>query len=278
MDRALSLHIGVNQPRLPSFGERLTHSEANAWRMAGLAHQAGYRSIRVLLGEQATRQAVHEALAGAASTLGKGDTLFVSFSGHGMQKRELVSDLMQDERDGLDEAWCLSDSEFLDDKLVGYWRLFDPGVRILMVTESCYGGGMGRYGNKGPAPHGGVAGRRRPERVDPPVVYRGDESRIKKAPADTLGIRASLLLIAACGENQLAQDGLFSCKLFKVWNDGAFDGTFSDLYQEVHDLVIADPSGQDPRMLMVGAPNTAFQDEPAFHLRRRPPGSSQAYR
>jgi len=269
MDRALSLHIGVNQPRLSSFGDRLTHSEANAWRMAGLAHQAGYRSIRVLLGEQATRQAVHEALAGAASTLGKGDTLFVSFSGHGMQKRELVSDLMQDERDGLDEAWCLPDFELVDDQLVAYWRLFQPDVRILMVTESCYGGGMDRWGNKGP-----VAGRRRPAVIDRPVVYRGEEPAapalyIRKAPADNLGIRASLLMLSACREDQLAHDGLFSCTLFEVWNEGRFDGTFYDLYQEVHDRVIADPSGQEPRIAMVGAADPEFPRQPAFRLKAR---------
>jgi len=268
MDRALSLHIGVNQPRLPSFGERLTHSEANAWRMAGLAHQAGYRSLRVLLGREATQQAVHEVLAGAASTLRDGDTLFVSFSGHGIQMRE-VGPSRPDEREGLDEAWCLSDSEFLDDKLVGYWRLFDPGVRILMVTESCYGGGMDRWGNKGP-----VAGRRRPAVIDRPVVYRGEEPAapalyIRKAPADNLGIRASLLMLSACREDQLAHDGLFSCTLFEVWNEGRFDGTFYDLYQEVRDHPVVDPSGQEPRIAMVGAADPEFPRQPAFRLKAR---------
>jgi metacaspase-1 len=283
MDRAVSIHIGVNQPRERSPGDPLQHSETTAWRMAELAHQAGYRSLLVLQGEEATRQAVHDALAGAAQALGSGDILFVSFSGHGTRLRDLPVE--QDERDGWDEAWCLSDSLLVDDKLAGYWRLFDAGVRILVVTESCYGGGMGRLGDHHAQQGGAPAGR--PARVVRPV-YRGAPPGegaedaappcIDRAPHDADGIRASLLLLSACREWQRAQDGLFSHHLFDVWNGGAYTGSFCELYRQLRARVVAEGCSQEPCILMLGAADPGFSLEPAFHLQRRTGGRRPGYR
>jgi hypothetical protein len=283
MVRAVSIHIGVNQPRERSPGQRLRHSEDNAWKMAELAHQAGYRSITVLQGGEATRQVVHDALAGCATKLASGDTLFVSFSGHGTRQRDHTLD--KDERDDCDEAWCLSDSVLVDDQVVGYWRLFDAGVRIVAVTESCYGGGMGRDWDR-PVAHGGAApglARR------PAVVYRGGASGetaaadpwapcIDTAPRHADGIRASLLLLSACGEQQLARDGLFSRHLLNVWSNGEFSGSYCELYRQVRDRVVAEACGQAPRISMFGSPDHRFSLDPAFHVHRHAAGFRAGYR
>ncbi|MFL5386143.1 MAG: caspase family protein [Longimicrobiaceae bacterium] len=278
MDRAVSVHVGVNQPRERSPGDPLKHSEATAWRMAELAHQAGYRSLRVLQGPEATRQAVHDALAGAASALENGDILFVSFSGHGTRLRDFGA--KQDERDPWDEAWCLYDSMLVDDQLAGYWRLFNAGVRILVVSESCYGGGMGRWEDRSAA-QGSMAAGRRPARVlrrprrSPPGAEDASSPTapcIMRAPRDADGIQASLLLLSACREDQLAQDGLFSGKLFDVWNQGAFDGSLCELYRQVRKRVMADPCKQEPRIQMFGTDDPRFSIEPAIKLGRRTAG------
>jgi hypothetical protein len=156
MPRAQSIHVGVNDPRdrLDTHEHDtppvLQHSEETAWRMAEVAGRAGYGSILVLRGSEATCQAVDDVLAAAARSLAGGDTLFVSFSGHGKR----VRDLNEDEGFGWDEAWCLHDGILLDDKLAGFWRLFKPEVRIVVVAENCFGGG-GMRGKDGP----GFAGR-----------------------------------------------------------------------------------------------------------------------
>jgi hypothetical protein len=143
MRRAVSIHIGVNEPGGQDCKRAvLKHSEDAAWRMAVLASQAGYESLQVLRGRAATRLAVHDALAGAAGQLEAGDNLLVTFSGHGAQGK------VAGVNEPRDESWCLYDADLLDDKLAGYWRLFEPGVRIVVVSESCFSGGMGRAGEE----------------------------------------------------------------------------------------------------------------------------------
>jgi len=273
MPRAVSIHIGVNQA---SDHVRLWHSEAGAWSMAGLASRAGYDSILVLRGPAATRAAVHEALAGAAGTLMRGDSLLVSFSGHGGQ----TADRDLDERHGPDESWCLYDGELVDDKLAGYWRLFEPGVRIVVVSESCYSGGMGRTGDAlaayavqevAPRVMRGSGAMRSPARGLDPVAASAAEavaSCIVEAPRDAFKIRASVLMLTASTEQQPAQDGLFTRLLLDEWADGAFRGSYCDLYREVRRRVMDEAHCQEPQILMLGAPDPSFPLEPAFHLGR----------
>ncbi len=238
MSRAVSIHIGVNRPRGRHAGHPLQYAEGSAWRMAELANQAGFGSILLLRGREATAQALHEALSGAAQALQSGDLLLLSFSGHGSQ----ACDPNRDEGFGWDEMWCLADEDVLDDKMAGYWRLFDAGVRIVVVSESCYGGGMARDDDAPAAPPPGYRapvmrdggrggwgrwGGARGSRAEPEVEEAAP--CIASAPADDLGIRASLLLISASSEDQTARDGLFTRYLLDVWNDGTFRGSYCDL-------------------------------------------------
>jgi metacaspase-1 len=92
MSHAVSIHIGVNDPRSANaFAERarLPDSEAAAWRMAELARQAGYDSMLVLRGKTATVAAVNAALWNVSQLLAGGGTLLVTFSGHGGKIRDL---------------------------------------------------------------------------------------------------------------------------------------------------------------------------------------------
>jgi hypothetical protein len=285
MPRAVSIHIGVNDPR--DHHVLLRHSEDGAWGMAGLASQAGYDSILVLRGPAATRAAVHEALAGAAGTLACGDTLLVSFSGHGGQ----VMDRDMDERHGSDESWCLYDGELLDDKLAGYWRLFDSGIRIVVVSESCYSGGMNRTGDKHAAYAAGEAaprvmrgglvmrsGLRTPGLVTA-AAAEAVASCIAEPPRDCFEIRASVLMLTASTEQQPAEEGLFTRCLLDVWAGGDFRGSYCRFYEEVKRRVMTARSGQEPQILMLGAPDPAFPLEPAFHLdRTREPRETVRYR
>lgn len=290
MPRAVSIHIGVNQPRKRSPGNPIRHSEAAAWQMAGIAERAGYDSLLVLRGKEATCQAVHDALTRASRALVNGDSLFVSFSGHGTQlpDLEIGPDAYRDERDGWDEAWCLSDGEMVDDRLAGYWRLFASGVRIVVVSECCFAGGIMRAGDEGLPPHGHADPWNRP--AEPArVVYRGAERReesagsgaaacIEEPPGATHGIRASLLLLAACGEHQHAHDGVFTRHLLGVWNNGGFEGSYCELYRQVRERVVGEACAP-PWIRMCGAADPGFPLAPAFRVDRgrhgyRSPGSS----
>jgi hypothetical protein len=214
--------------------------------MASLAAQAGYQSLRVLRGPEATRQALRDELEAAAEGLREGDILFISFSGHGSQERDGDGD-----DGGWDECWCLHDGIILDDELADWWRRFEPGVRILVVAEACFGAGGGRDAEGWPR----VA--KRPARP----VYRA--TLAMRPPGDAEGIRASVLLLAACGEQQHARDGLFTHHLVELWSDGAFAGSYRDLLQLLRQQLLP---VQNPELRMHGAEDVGFADETAFHL------------
>lgn len=277
MSAAVSIHIGVNTPRGRMTGHPLKHAESLTWRMAGLAEQAGFGSLLVLRGAAATRRAVHGALTAAAGSMARGDVLLVSFSGHGC----LEADLDGDDGHGWDETWCLYDGEILDDQLAGYWRLFEPGVRIVVVADSCHSGGSIRGDDDDEPPGYAVPRAARVMRGQGPrfrdwggrpaaaAGYPG--SCIVAPPHVTDGIRASVLLLASAREDQKAQDGLFTRHLLDLWDGGAFGGSFCDLHRLVRDRVMAERGPrQEPQILMLGSPDPGFPLERAFHLERRP--------
>lgn len=274
--RAVSIHVGVNRPGGRFAGRPLEHSESLAWRMAGLAEQAGYDALTVLRGEAATRAALHEALTAAAGSLRGGDQLLLTFSGHGTQ----VRDLDCDEGHGWDEGWCLSDGVLLDDRLAGYWLLFERGVRIVVVADSCYAAGSMREDESPDAtpPVGGIGmGRYRgTEGQTAPANHSG--SCIPECPRNTYGIQASLLLLSAAGEDQTARENLFAQHLLGVWNNGAFQGSYCDLHRQVRERVMTERDSQEPHILMLGVSDHAFPLETAFHLDRRHPGGFASHR
>src|SRR6185369_3810224 len=44
------------------------------------------------------------------------------------------------EDDALDETWCLWDRQLIDDELYCLWSRFKPGVRIVVLSDSCHSG------------------------------------------------------------------------------------------------------------------------------------------
>jgi hypothetical protein len=269
MSRAVSIHVGVNR----AHGEApLRQSEEMTWRMAELASQAGYQSLRVLRGAEATRHALHRALTEAAEALDSCATLLVTFCGHGCER----PDAEHEERSRMDQGWCLADGVMIDDKLAGYWRLFNAGVRIVVVSESCYSGGVVRDDGDGtfagPATSPGPVMRGGGGFFHGKPVYRSVESEgasspcIVTPPSHNDGIRASLLLLAASRADQRAREGDFSERLLSVWNGGGFRGSYCDLHRELHQHVASKNAFQEPQLLMLGAPDERFPQQTAFHL------------
>lgn len=269
MHRAFSIHIGVNDPQERCAGLPLEHSETAAWRMAELANRAGYDGLLVLRGPEATCKAVDDAFAGAAQTLAGGDTLLITFSGHGTVVRDRNCDEL-----GWDEAWCLHDGILLDDKLAGFWKLFEAGVRIVVVAESCFSGDMLRHGGNGAGEPAQTAAPEQVMRsggtghggVEPGAGWMA--SCIGAPPADAQGTQASVLLLAACTDEQKALAGLYTEKLLEVWNGGAFQGSYCDLHACVRHKVMCAGFRQEPQIAMLGAPDPAFPLETAFHVDR----------
>ena len=107
--------------------------------MEALARTQGFEPY-VLLSPQATVKNVVDQIAAAARDLAEGDFFLLTYSGHGSQMRDATGE----ETDGIDETWVLYDRQLLDDELYALWGTFKPGVRIVVLSDSCHSGTMTR--------------------------------------------------------------------------------------------------------------------------------------
>lgn len=138
MPNARSIHIGLNYVDPGAYngwdGE-LSGCINDATDMQSIADNLGYSSTR-LIDSEATSYRVISEIGQAADELESGDILFLSYSGHGGQ----VDDVNGEEDDILDETWCLWDRQLVDDELYCLWSRFNPGVRVVVLSDSCHSG------------------------------------------------------------------------------------------------------------------------------------------
>ncbi len=213
-------------------------------------------------------------LAKAAATLKSGDIFMLSYSGHGGQ----VPDINDDEPDAEDETWCLYDGEMLDDELYALWRKFAPGVRILVFSDSCHSGTVTKlayYQGTVALRSGAIGSKEVKYRTMPPDValrtYRENKAfydrlqKIKVPVEKRPALKATILLISGCQDNQLSADGdfngLFTAQLLKVWKNGAFKGNYKTFHKRI---VKRMPPDQTPNYFLIGAANPAFEAQKPF--------------
>jgi hypothetical protein len=272
MAKGIALHIGLNSvdPRqYEGWSGPLTACEADANDMADLAQSQGFVAAK-LLTKKATRDAVQRGIGDAAKHLKSGDIFFLTYSGHGGQ----APDLNGDEPDGKDETWCLYDGELIDDELYSSWGAFAAGVRIILLSDSCHSGSVSK------AVHYAVKSRSGPVpvyRVMPDEValrvYQNNKKFYdpilkRRDLAKALGaVKASVLLISGCQDNQLSQDGtfngLFTGTLKTVWNGGTFTGSYRRFHTAIGRKM---PPDQTPKLSMVGTANAAFFEQKPFTI------------
>lgn len=274
MAKGYSLHIGLNSvdpAHYDGWSGELTACEADAASMKKICASKGFVT-EVLLTRHATRTALLSKLSAYAEALQAGDTLIISYSGHGGQ----LPDGNGDESDGLDETWCMFDGEVLDDELYRAWDAFRPGVRIVLFSDSCHSGTVSRQPSLAVQPVRSVAdvGRQVAFRVMPPeIAFRTYEAN-RKFYDDLLAAKApppdpacTVILISGCQDNQLSSDGTFNGAftgaLVRTWGGGAFRGTYKQFKAAILKKL---PSTQSPNYYVVGAPNSAFENADVFSI------------
>lgn len=272
MAKGIALNIGLNcvDPKCyEGWSGPLTACEADACDMADLAGAQGFAATK-LLTRKATRNAALKGIADAASRLKPGDIFLLTYSGHGGQ----APDLNGDEPDGKDETWCLYDGQLIDDELYSSWGAFAAGVRIFLLSDSCHSGSVSKavhYAAKSRENRSPVY-RAMPDEVALRVYQNNkkfyDPILKRRELARALGaVKASVLLISGCQDNQLSQDGtfngLFTGTLKTVWNGGTFAGS----YRRFHSAIAARmPPDQTPKLSLVGAANAAFIAQRPFMI------------
>ena len=166
--KAHSLHVGLNLVDPTAYGGwdgPLAACEFDARDMAAIAEAAGVPSPTVLLSKKATRKAVLAAIRAAAKALRRGGYFLLTYSGHGGQ----VPDVTGEEADKQDETWCLFDGQLIDDELHAELARFRPGVRILVLSDSCHSGTVTRAALVVPP---GATGAVRSRQMPPAVALR----------------------------------------------------------------------------------------------------------
>lgn len=155
MPRKISVHIGLNALNDDIYDNRLINgkqpypplncSVKNALKMQEIAVANGFQSGNEQLFtfdgnvvetdlDRLKAKHILNTLAGY-NYLEKGDSLLITYSGHGSQFTGY-------ETGGRDQAWCFYDRPVLDDELTVLKNKFAAGVNIIFVSNSCHSGTM----------------------------------------------------------------------------------------------------------------------------------------
>ena len=137
-----ALCIGINN--YPGTGMDLQGCVNDATDWAGELTARGFK-VASLLDDQATKAAMVKAMGDLIGKASKGDTLVITFSGHGTYQ----PDTDGDEVDGLDEALCPYDLQtkgeaLTDDEIRNLFLTRKSGVRIVLISDSCHSGTVTR--------------------------------------------------------------------------------------------------------------------------------------
>ena len=279
MARGISLHIGLNKVDPDQYGGwdgTLNACESDANDMKAIADSRGFES-NILLTSDASAEAVLAGIDRAAGELDSGDMFLVTYSGHGGQVPDRDD---EGETDGSDETWVAYDREIVDDELYARWAKFKPGVRILVLSDSCHSGTVTRRIDAdvpNPVATQESADSHSPRYRAMPrdvmiATYRAhadlyDEIQEKCPHVDEGDVGATVLLISGCRDDQLSLDGfsngLFTENLLAVWDDGKWNDGGG--YQQFHEAIRSRmPDEQQPNYSRVGAENEAFEEEGPF--------------
>jgi hypothetical protein len=259
-----SLSIGLNfvdPAGYDGWDGKLAACEKDADDMFAIANAQGY-AAQVLKREKATSAAVLAALANAAKTVKAGEHFFLTYSGHGGQ----VPDTNGDEPDHYDETWCLYDRMLLDDELYAMFGRFAPGARIFVLSDSCHSGSVTRevFRPRNAEMRGEQAPKWLPL-AKSEQIYKNRQAMFDSiqqlaGPAEKGTVRACVLLISGCRDNEVSYDGpvngAFTTQVLKAWNKGAFKGNYR-LFQE---QVTAGLAGQQhPQYFLAGTVDKGFE-------------------
>jgi peptidoglycan hydrolase-like protein with peptidoglycan-binding domain len=265
--RGVSIHIGLNAVDPDQYGGwdgALGACEFDANDMRDIAVAQGF-TPQVFLTTAATSQAVVAAIQSVASSVSSGDTVLLTYSGHGGQ----VPDVTGEETDSQDETWVLYDRQLLDDELYQLWAGFPAGVRIAVLSDSCHSGTVTRaMRERGDIP-ADAKGRAMPEEVEQQTyaahkdLYDGIN---KSIPNDIKAqVKATIVLVSGCQDDQTSLDGdrngAFTGALRQVWSNGSFSGNWREFQQQIRSKL---PATQQPNYTVEGQQNAAFESSRPF--------------
>lgn len=158
----LSLSVPINAQTKRALVIGLGEQQDKAWNkingdkdvplVQGMLKSAGFRSVTTLVNRQATKSGIVGAFKRMAASCKQGDVVYIHYSGHGQQ----MTDVHNDEKDGLDECWIPYDAyrkasatyhgekHLTDDELNVYLNAIRNKIgakgKLLVVIDACHSG------------------------------------------------------------------------------------------------------------------------------------------
>ena len=154
----VQLHAQTKRALVIGLGER----QDKAWNkingdkdvplVQGMLKSAGFKSVTTLVNRQATKIGIVGAFKRLTVSCKQGDVVYIHYSGHGQQ----MTDVHNDEKDGLDECWIPYDAyrkacktyhgekHLTDDELNVYLHAIHNKIgargKLLVVIDACHSG------------------------------------------------------------------------------------------------------------------------------------------
>lgn len=283
MPNGYSLHIGVGHYDSAHYGGnngRLEGAHSDALLMRKIAAANGFTAGQLLSptpSEIGTGAYSHKLLA----TLGRladktvsGDMVLLTFSGHGGQVPD--TDDLDISEGKYDETWCLYDRQVLDDEIYRALARFKPGVRILIISDSCHSGTVSKalpaFTQDGQPKVKPLIPKALPHAIAIKTFF-DNRALYQEIRHDTRAARpalqASVIQISACQDAEETWDGtpnsVFTGILEKVWGSGSFSGNYRDFHQRLQAQAAA--HGIRPNLFLPsGKPETAFLAQRPFKI------------
>lgn len=158
----LSLSVPINAQTKRALVIGLGEQQDKAWNkingdkdvplVQGMLKSAGFRSVTTLVNRQATKSGIVGAFKRMTASCKHGDVVYIHYSGHGQQ----MTDVHNDEKDGLDECWIPYDAyrkasatyhgekHLTDDELNVYLNAIRHKIgargKLLVVIDACHSG------------------------------------------------------------------------------------------------------------------------------------------
>ena len=146
--RALVIGLGEQQDK----AWNKINGDKDVPLVQAMLKNAGFKSVTTLVNQQATKVGIVGAFKRMAASCKQGDVVYVHYSGHGQQ----MTDIHNDEKDGLDECWIPYDAcrkanatyhgekHLTDDELNIYLNAIRNKIgtkgKLLVVIDACHSG------------------------------------------------------------------------------------------------------------------------------------------
>ncbi|GAA0723446.1 caspase family protein [Dactylosporangium roseum] len=197
-----ALCIGIND--YPGVDNDLTgcRNDADDWATALGAR--GFE-IRELVDSAASGAAIRTGIRDLLGRASSGDSVVITYSGHGTW----VPDRDGDESDHRDEALCPHDiaanGPLVDDELFTLFERAAPGVRTVLISDSCHSGTLTRLNRP-------IGDHRCPSRFLPPSTFlpTAEATRAGARPPLRAKPRSAALLLAGCKDSEYSYDATFN--------------------------------------------------------------------